>query len=98
MRLRRVAVPARLQDPDVEKNVREPCLADNFTGQIRWSEDPGRTMQLQYVDMKFARALYPFRTPQSILLSREGKVLWVREGSMDDQSLRTALRALGRIR
>lgn len=68
------------------------------TGQIRWSEDPGRTMQLQYVDMKLGRALYPFSTPQTILLSGGGEILWVREGSMDEQALSTALRALGRIR
>jgi hypothetical protein len=55
-------------------------------------------MQLQYVDMKLGRTLYPFLTPQTILLSGEGRIIWAQEGSMDDQALSVALSALGRTR
>jgi hypothetical protein len=68
------------------------------TGQIKWRAGEGRTMQLQYVDMKLGRTLYPFLTPQTILLSGEGRIIWAQEGSMDDQALSVALSALGRTR
>lgn len=68
------------------------------TGQIEWPEGDGKTMQLQYVDMKLGRALYPFLTPQTILLGRDGSIIWAQEGSMSDQALSAAVSALGRIR
>ncbi len=51
-------------------------------------------VQLQYVDAAFARVLDPFLTPQTILLSGTGVVVWYRAGEMDNRSLAEARRAL----
>jgi hypothetical protein len=40
--------------------------------------------------------LIPFVTPQTILLDRDGRILWYREGTMDPKALARALRELGR--
>lgn len=39
-------------------------------------------VQLQYVDMRFGRALDPFGTPQTILLDTSGRVVWHRQGPL----------------
>jgi ribosomal protein S27E len=50
--------------------------------------------QLQYVDMPFGKALYPFITPETLVLSSRGKMLWNYEGAMDNRALSHALRAI----
>lgn len=66
-------------------------------GQIKSNGNRG-VLQLQYVNMKFGEALNPYMTPETILLDGEDRILWDREGSMDDRGLSSAIRAPGRIR
>ena len=67
-------------------------------GQIKSNGKGDGPMQLQYVDMKFGEALYPFMTPQTMLLDRGGRIMWDREGAMDKRALENALQALGKVR
>ena len=57
-----------------------------------------RVVRLQYIDMKFGRALNPFMTPQTILLDSGGRVVWSGEGAMDNHSLADGIRALDKLR
>jgi hypothetical protein len=57
-----------------------------------------RVVQLQYIDMKFGRALNPFMTPETILLDGRGRVVWSRWGAMDNPSLADAIHALDKLR
>jgi len=56
-------------------------------GQVKQAGVAPGTKLLQYVDMVFGNVLYPFRTPQTILLDKHGNVLWFREGALDNRSL-----------
>jgi hypothetical protein len=62
------------------------------------SYSDSRVVQLQYIDMKLGRALNPFMTPETILLDRAGRVVWSREGAMDNPSLAQAIHALDKLR
>jgi thiol-disulfide isomerase/thioredoxin len=57
-----------------------------------------RVVQLQYIDMKFGRALNPFMTPETILLDDAGRVIWSEEGALDNQSVEQAIHALRKLR
>lgn len=67
------------------------------TGEVKWNGNSGSIMQLQYVDMKLGRVLNPYMTPQTILLDKNGSIVWDQEGSMDDGALSAATRALRKI-
>jgi hypothetical protein len=67
-------------------------------GQMKSSDASSGIVPLQFVDMKFGRALNPFITPQTILLDRKGGILWDREGAMDKRALSNALRSLEKAR
>ena len=53
---------------------------------------------LQYVDMRLGRAIRSSLTPQTLLLDRNGRVVWQRQGAMRDLDLTLALDALGALR
>ena len=55
-------------------------------------------IQLQYVDMALGRALNPYATPQTILLNRDGRMTWQRQGAMDDEDIGAALDSLRGLR
>ena len=55
-------------------------------------------IQLQYVDMALGRTLNPYATPQTILLNRDGRMAWQRQGAMDDEDLGAALDSLRGLR
>ena len=55
-------------------------------------------VQLQYVDMSFARSLDPFATPQTILLDPAGAVVWHRQGALAETDLARAVRDIRRFR
>ncbi len=57
-----------------------------------------RTVQLQYIDMKFGRTLNPFLTPQTILLDSHARAIWSRGGAMDNRSVAQAIGALDALR
>jgi hypothetical protein len=76
----------------------KPLILTAQTGQQKLSLNSGEALQLQYVDMKLGRALYPFMTPQTILLDAGGRVIWDWEGAMDDAALSHALQALSKLR
>ena len=65
------------------------------TGQVNFKGDDFGTNYLNFIDVDLARALNPLSTPQTILLNREGRVIWSRVGTMDGRSLSNAIEALG---
>jgi len=85
----------RLVDKSRSVGCRTVAIAP-IAGQMVPTED-GPSIQLQFVDMGFGRALDPFLTPQTILLDGQGRVRWQRQGAMDDLELVLALEALERI-
>jgi hypothetical protein len=64
---------------------------------VELNED-SNVVQLQFVDMNLGRVIYPFLTPQTILLDRNGRVKWQRQGSLDERSLEQGLQAIGGLR
>lgn len=66
-------------------------------GHLKFQEDGSGTKFLQFVDFEMGRALNPFSTPQTILLDRTGRVLWYRDGTMDERAAASAIRALGSV-
>jgi hypothetical protein len=66
-------------------------------GDVELNED-SNVVQLQFVDMNLGRVIYPFLTPQTILLDRNGRVKWQRQGSLDERSLEQGLQAIGGLR
>lgn len=52
---------------------------------------------LQYVDMKFGKAILPFATPETLILDSQGAVTWDHEGVISRQDLAEALRALRKL-
>lgn len=63
-------------------------------GEMLPDNDPNAPVQLQYVDMEFARSVIPFEVPQTLLLDRGGRLLWSRIGSLDHAAEVGALKAL----
>jgi hypothetical protein len=66
-------------------------------GQIKGSSDP-TVAHLQYVDMQLAKVLIPYETPETIVLDNAGRVVWTREGAMDDSALSSAVKSLRALR
>jgi hypothetical protein len=50
--------------------------------------------QLKYVDMPLAKALYPYVTPQTIVLDADRKVKWKRVGKLTKETLASAIAVL----
>lgn len=75
------------QTVDVAPQVGQVALRPN---------DP--TVQLQFVDMRLGRSLNPYLTPQTIILDSGGYVQWQRQGSMDEEDLKSAVRILNKAR
>ena len=59
------------------------------------NHDDNGTEQLQYVNMTLGGALIPFITPETILVSEDGKMLWDHEGAIDETSLKSAIKIIG---
>lgn len=53
---------------------------------------------IQYVDLPLARALMPFSVPQTLVADRDGRLVWQRVGVLNDQDVKSALAAVGRLR
>ena len=58
----------------------------------------GGVRPLQYVDLGVGRALMPFLTPQTILVDASRRLVWQRQGALNDDDVLTASRALDRMR
>lgn len=56
------------------------------SGGIAYNPRPG-VVQLKYVDTDVGAAIYPFATPQTIVLDRNGSVRMNRRGAFDERSL-----------
>ncbi len=61
----------------------------------RMAEDkrPG-VVQLKFVDTNIAPAIFPFATPQTLILNRDWVVDWSRRGILDEKALALGLSAL----
>lgn len=75
----------------------ESVILAPIAGQMELREN-SPSAQLQYVDMSMGRVLKPFMTPETILLGGRGRPAWQQVGSMDDDALARALKALRRLR
>jgi hypothetical protein len=64
-----------------------------YVGQIKASPDTS-AVQLEFVDMQLGRVLEPSLTPQTILLSGDGRLLWQRQGSLSAADEPRAMAAL----
>jgi hypothetical protein len=62
-------------------------------GGMAYDPRPG-VVQLKYVDADVGSALYPFATPQTIILDRDWSVRMTRRGMFDEQSLASTLALL----
>jgi hypothetical protein len=85
----------------LEKTTRAGCTSVILApkaGQLRFKGDGSGTKHLQFIGFDLGLALNPFSTPQTILLDRGGRVMWYREGTMDDRALSRATSALGEVR
>lgn len=74
----------------------ESVILSPKSGQLNFQGDGLGTLHLRFVDYRLGQMLIPFVTPQTILLDRDGRILWYREGTMDPKALARALRELGR--
>ena len=72
----------------VEMSPRAGGMADN--------PRPG-IVQLKYVDADVGAPLFPFVTPQTIILDRDWSVKWTRRGIFDDKSLAASISLLGTL-
>jgi hypothetical protein len=61
------------------------------------TSSPVDTLSLQYVDFEFGRALMPFLTPQTLVVDGSRRLLWQRQGALNDNDVSSALRTLGRL-
>lgn len=72
-------------------------LVSPRVGQIKRVGRSHIELPLQFVNLEFGRSLIPFTVPQTILLDRNGQVIWEQEGSISKPSLSAAMHALLRI-
>lgn len=54
-------------------------------------------LQLQYVDFRLGRALVPIEVPQTFLLNRGGRLIWVHRGELRERDAATAVQYLARL-
>jgi len=64
--------------------------------QLESNRETSEVLQIQYIDFSFGRALVPYATPETIILSGSGRLVWFQEGAMNQDGLTQALSALGR--
>jgi hypothetical protein len=58
----------------------------------------GGVRPLQYVSFDIGRALTPFVTPQTLVVDASRRLVWQRQGALDDDDVVAAARTLQRIR
>jgi len=63
-------------------------------GQLSSESGDKGAVQLWYIDFAFGRSLVPYATPQTILLDRNGRVLWFNEGALDQSGLSRSMKVL----
>lgn len=58
----------------------------------------GGVRPLQYVDLEVGRALSPLLTPQTLVVDASRRLVWHRQGALNDDDVTAAVRAFERMR
>jgi hypothetical protein len=58
----------------------------------------GGAHQLKFVEMELGDSLYPYLTPQTILLDGNRRVVWQHQGALNDRALTAGVAAIDGIR